>query len=231
MELKNVSLSFDGGAPVLRDINWRIEAPQVVVVRGARGSGKSLLARVIAGLLNPTQGQVVFNDDVVSDFSFEEFLPYRQNIGYSFDYGGLINNQTVYENLRLPLRYHRVVDGATAHDRVMRFIEGFGLQSVAQLRPFAISGGMRKEACVARALVMDPEVVILDEPTIGLDPRALEFLRTYLEGQIQRGHIRIALVFSDDKHLEFSGAVQYREVREGALVDCEGAPTAERGAS
>ena len=201
IELENVTLGYPGAPTILENINWQLQAPGVYSIRGGRGSGKSSLARLIAGLVSPTTGTLKFNDDFVSEMSFEEFLPFRHNIGYSFDFGGLINNRTIVDNLFLPLNYHRWFTGQRAKDRVEFLLKNFGLESVRNERPFSISGGMRKEACVARAFVMEPEVVILDEPITGLNPPSLKFLKSYLKECVESGKIKLALVFSDDDQL------------------------------
>lgn len=218
IEINNVCFGYSGFPSVVENLNWRIQSPAVMSVGGARGAGKSSLARMIAGLITPTTGQIKYNNEIVSEMSFEEFLGYRHNVGYSFDYGGLINNKTLYENLQLPLQYHRWLEPKELHERVMFWIQNFNLTAGKDERPFSVSGGMRKEACVARAFVMEPETIILDDPITGLNPGSVRFLKSYLKEKVEKREIKLVLVFSEDTQLIDGLDASLWKLKEGGLV-------------
>ncbi len=139
------------------------------MVGGASGSGKSAFLKILAGIINPVRGSYFLNSSDASAMSFEQFLPYRKRIGYSFDFGGILANRTLWDNLMLPLLYHGEVPIDDAKKRVGELVDRFGLTSATDRRPASVSGGMRKACVVARAFVMDPEMVILDDPFVALD--------------------------------------------------------------
>jgi ABC-type transporter Mla maintaining outer membrane lipid asymmetry ATPase subunit MlaF len=100
--------------------------------------------------------------------SFEEFLPYRLQIGYGFDFGGLLHNKTLLENLTLPLTYHKICNEGEAQDRVHYYLSELNALKFANKKPSEIPGGMRKLACVIRAIVTEPQILLLDDPSVGV---------------------------------------------------------------
>jgi ABC-type methionine transport system ATPase subunit len=154
---------------------------KAVWIRSPGGRGKSTLLRLLAGLLAPTAGRILIDGKNISDMSFEEFLGYRLNIGYGFDMGGLLNNKTIFENLILPLEYHKMVSQEEAVERVEQMIKTFGVSSSRDLRPFAVPGSQRKLTCILRAFIHQPQVVFLDDPVTGLKGDNLNDLLEYVE--------------------------------------------------
>jgi len=140
----------------------------VLWLRGATGSGRSLLIRMLLGIVIPTRGSVVVNGDRVSDMTFDEFLPYRLNMGLSFDFGGLLHNRNIFGNLSLQLEYHNFGTHDAIQTQVEKYLTIFNLHSVMNERPSSIVGSLRKAACVARAFVHEPQLLLLDDPTTGL---------------------------------------------------------------
>ena len=182
IRFENISLKYDGGLEIFADLNLEFPKNEIIWVRGEGGSGKSSLLKILAGLQEPTSGRYLVNDECVNDMSFEEFLPYRCNIGYSFDFGGLINNRTIMSNLLLAHEYHGYDFGAHEDffERMRNYLKMFGLDDVAQKRPSSIIGGQRKAACVARAFTHEPQVLLLDDPTTGLRRDVVERLKQLL---------------------------------------------------
>src|SRR5262249_16013055 len=138
---------------------------------GGSGSGKTVLLRLIAGLLRPDAGQIrVFGQDI-EHLSEEELLPIRRRLGYVFQGAALFDSLTVYENVAYPLREHTRLEEEEIRRRVVHFLSLVGLNdSVLGQLPAERSGGMRKRVGIARALIGEPEVMLYDEPTAGLDP-------------------------------------------------------------
>lgn len=183
--LRNVSLGHEGSATIISDVSVEFNLGKIVWVTGASGSGKSTLLKTFAGLILPQQGQLYINEkDVVSDMSFEEFMPYRLNIGYSFELGGLLNNRTIWDNLMLPLLYHKAAGYRDSEKRAEEILKMFAIEKYKNERPASVPGGVRKAACVARAFMMDPQILILDEPTTGLNEEGLGALMFLLRDRI-----------------------------------------------
>lgn len=174
IEFTDVSFSFENNDPILEHTNLSFPLGEVISLRGDRGSGRSTLLQLLAGLQLPTMGQIKFNGVSVSDLSFEEFLPYRLKIGYTFDLGGLISNRTLIDNLLLPLDYHNICSSKEAHDRVNYYIDKFNLGKAKEMRPANVSGGVRKLTCLIRSLLLEPEVLLLDDLTVGLSKPHVE---------------------------------------------------------
>lgn len=167
----DLAIGFD--RPIVSGISFELHRGDRVSLVGPSGGGKSTLLRTLSGLIEPKQGKILLNHTDMSELSFEEFLPLRLNIGVSFDLGGLLSNRTIWDNMMLPLLYHKVYNFDEAEARADRLISAFGLNKYKNERPASIPGGSRKAACVARAFVMDPAVVLLDEPTTGLNNEGL----------------------------------------------------------
>lgn len=215
-ELDDMSFSFDPSAPpIFEGVTFVMPTSRAVWVRSPGGRGKSTLLKILAGLLGPTNGHFLINGLRVDDMSFEDFLGYRLNMGYGFDMGGLLNNKTIAENLMLPLLYHKLVSVDEAAARVDKVIDMFGMQSIANNRPFAISGSQRKLTCVVRAFVHSPQVVFLDDPVTGLKQDNLNDLFQYVEeGFADRG---LKQVFFTSENPEFAK----RFAAEELLISCD----------
>ena len=181
LAFENLSFAYENGPPLFENISFELPGARAVWVRSPGGRGKSTFLRLLAGLISPQGGSYLINGEAVSDMSFEEFLHYRMNMGYGFDFGGLLNNMTIFDNLALPLRYHKLVDAEEAHDRVHEAVEMFGLGQVKDLRPFSVSGSHRKLACMIRAFIHWPQVALLDDPVTGLKEDNLNDLFYYIQ--------------------------------------------------
>lgn len=169
IEIENVSKSF-GERHVLRDCSLRIAQGETTVVIGASGSGKSTLLKTIIGLLAPDSGRVLVDGQEVSALRPRDLASLRTRMGYLFQSGALVNWLTVGENVALPLRENFRLPEEEVRAKVEHSLELVGLAGTEELLPDQLSGGMRKRAGLARSLVTEPEIILYDEPTTGLDP-------------------------------------------------------------
>lgn len=182
LELDGLCVSFEGQPPLFTNVSFIMPKSKAVWIRSpGKGRGKSTLLRILCGLMAPDVGRYLINGEDVCEMSFEEFLPYRINIGYGFDMGGLLNNKTLFENLMLPLLYHNILEPGEAAERVNEVVDWFGIQHIKDLRPFAVSGSHRKLVCVIRAFMHWPQVVFLDDPLTGLKQENLNDLFHFVD--------------------------------------------------
>ncbi|OQW51557.1 MAG: hypothetical protein A4S09_10030 [Proteobacteria bacterium SG_bin7] len=196
--LDNLSFAYPGNENILEGVSATFKPGSRIHFTGSSGVGKSTLMKILVGLSTPTAGKYIFDDVDILPLSFEEFLPYRLNIGFSFDLGGLLSNRTLLENLLLPLQYHERMNRGEAMARVEEIMREFCIWPNRNLRPSNVSGGQRKAACVARALVANPEVLILDQPTTGLDKMATSALMNSIEKGKSTGWLKHLFVTSAD---------------------------------
>ncbi len=190
IEIKNLTHQLEDGNFVFENINVELPTNEIVYLEGGVGGGRSMLLKMMAGLMMPAKGSIQINDLQLSEVSFEEFLPTRLKIGYSFEFGGLLNNRTIRENLLLPIQYHSLVTPEEAEKRVDEIIARFELKKVAHLRPSSTSGSQRKACIVARAFVMKPELILLDEPFAGLTSAAIHYLKKFIIEEMQTGNLK-----------------------------------------
>jgi phospholipid/cholesterol/gamma-HCH transport system ATP-binding protein len=156
---------------VLRGISFDVARGETLVIMGGSGSGKTVMLRHVAGLIRPTDGTVAVFGRHIETLGEEELLPVRRRMGYVFQGAALFDSLTVHENVAYPLREHTSLGEAEIHERVVHFLSLVGLDpDVLELLPAELSGGMRKRVGIARALVGEPEMLLFDEPTAGLDP-------------------------------------------------------------
>lgn len=168
LKFEGVSFTHDGNDPVFQNVEFDFPMNEIIWVKAEEGAGKSSLLQILAGLQIPQSGKYLINGENVTEMSFEEFLPYRMEIGYAFDFGGLINNRSLRDNLLLPLLYHKTVPQAEAIERVESLIKLFDIAKYANERPAHVPGRLRKLTCLMRSLVMHPQVLLLDDPSVGL---------------------------------------------------------------
>ena len=169
VELRSLEVRFDSRT-VFRDLSCRFERQQISVVLGGSGSGKSTLLRVVGGLQRPAAGSVEVGGESLVGIGARGLARVRQNMGMLFQNGALLDSMTVFDNVALPLREHARRSEADVSRAVHSHLEAVGLEGVDDLIPGELSGGMLRRAALARALVMDPEIVLCDEPFSGLDP-------------------------------------------------------------
>jgi phospholipid/cholesterol/gamma-HCH transport system ATP-binding protein len=170
VEVTDLRKSFDR-AEVLRGVSFRLDKAETLVVMGGSGSGKTVLLRHVAGLIQPDAGQVRVFGIEIQRLSEEALLPIRRRMGYVFQGAALFDSLSVYENVAFPLREHTHLAEGKIRERIVHVLSLVGLgDDILKLLPSELSGGMRKRVGVARALVIEPELMLFDEPTAGLDP-------------------------------------------------------------
>jgi len=170
IELHELGVSF-GRQPVLRDINLSIPRGQTLGIIGESGCGKTVLLKLIIGLLRTTHGHVLVDGQRIDQLGDKELTALRTKFGFLFQGAALFDSMTVFENIAFPLRENGKLSPDEIEKKVAERVAQVGLPtSVLFKRPAQLSGGMRKRVGLARALVMNPEVLLYDEPTTGLDP-------------------------------------------------------------
>jgi phospholipid/cholesterol/gamma-HCH transport system ATP-binding protein len=169
VELRNVHFGF-GGEPVLRDVSFSVMHGEVVGVMGMSGCGKSTLLKLIMGLLQPDRGEVFIKGRDIVGLPERELNHVRRTLGMCFQDAALFDSMTVGENVAFGLRRHTKLNRGEIDDIVTDCLDRVGMTGAAPLEPSELSGGMRKRVGIARAIAMQPEVMLYDEPSSGLDP-------------------------------------------------------------
>tara|TARA_R110002049_G_scaffold289806_1_gene472980 strand:+ start:350 stop:1165 length:816 start_codon:yes stop_codon:yes gene_type:complete len=170
IELRNVSRQF-GTHQVLRDVSFGVRRGETLVVIGESGCGKSVTMKMIMNLLQPTEGDVLWNGRSIADRSPRELHRDRLRIGYLFQGAALFDSLSVYENVAFGLKQNTRLKKEEIDQIVVERLREVGLsENISQKKPAQLSGGMKKRVGLARALAMTPEVMLYDEPTTGLDP-------------------------------------------------------------
>jgi phospholipid/cholesterol/gamma-HCH transport system ATP-binding protein len=180
VDIRGLRFAF-GGRPVLRGIDLRIPPGKIVAILGASGSGKTTLLQLIGGLLRSGVGQVNVLGHDVGVLQPAEMLSLRRRMGMMFQKGGLFSDMTVFENVAFPMREHTKLPEAIIHDLVLMKLHAVGLRGAHGLRIDELSGGMSRRVALARAIALDPELIIYDEPFAGLDPITLDVIRNLID--------------------------------------------------
>jgi phospholipid/cholesterol/gamma-HCH transport system ATP-binding protein len=217
VELRNVRKSFDRNE-VLRGISLALAKGTTLAVMGGSGAGKTVLLRITAGLVPPDAGEVSLFGTRIERMREEAMLALRRRTGFVFQGAALFDSLSVFENVAYPLREHTRLTTGEITDRVHRFLSLVGLPGTDDLLPAELSGGMRKRVGIARALVVEPEVVFFDEPTAGLDPTNARLVAELI-AELRSGVCDTAIVVTHD--IEFADMIADRMaiLHEGRFAD------------
>jgi phospholipid/cholesterol/gamma-HCH transport system ATP-binding protein len=170
IEIDHVSFGYDPSRSILNDVSLDFERGKVTAILGGSGCGKTTLLRLIGGVHPATKGSVRFDGEVVDTRNKEQLFKLRRRLGMLFQFGALFTDLSVFENVAFPLREHTDLAEPMIRDIVLMKLNAVGLRGAAQLRISEISGGMARRVALARAVALDPEVIMYDEPFAGLDP-------------------------------------------------------------
>jgi phospholipid/cholesterol/gamma-HCH transport system ATP-binding protein len=173
VQLTDVSFGYDRRRPILRSIDMTIPRGKLIAIMGGSGCGKTTILRLIGGQLRPQRGSVTVAGKNVASLDRDELFALRRKIGMLFQFGALFTDMTVFENIAFPLREHTELPEELIRNLVLMKLNAVGLRGAAQLRPSELSGGMARRVALARAIALDPLLVMYDEPFAGLDPISL----------------------------------------------------------
>lgn len=232
IEFQHVGKSFNGKT-VLNDLNLSVREGETITIIGGSGSGKSVTLKLLLGLIATDRGKIFFKGQNIPELDEEELVPIRAKIGMLFQGAALFDSLTVYENIVYPLREHHDYSGAELDRLVAEKLAYVGLKGVEDMYPADLSGGMKKRVGLARAIATNPEVILYDEPTTGLDPantNRIDELIRHLQAKLKLTSIvvthdmasafkvsdRIALLH--EKRIEFVGTVDEVRHSQNAVV-------------
>ncbi len=206
-----------GGRVVLRGLRLAVRRGETLVILGGSGSGKSVLLKHMNGLLRPDRGAVVVNGEDIAGLAEDDLAPVRRKIGMLFQMSALFDSMTVLENVAYPIREHRTVMEQAVRERVADLLEVVGLAGTEELSPAELSGGMRKRAALARALALEPEMLLYDEPTTGLDPVVAHRINVLIR-DLQKRFGLTGVVVTHDLHSAFHVADRIAFLHEGRIA-------------
>jgi phospholipid/cholesterol/gamma-HCH transport system ATP-binding protein len=216
LRLNDVALGY-GEFTVLRGISMEVASGQMVAIMGGSGSGKTTLLRAAVGQIKAQQGKVeVFNTDI-SAVSAAQRRELRKRMGVLFQHGALFTDLNVFENVAFPLREHTRLPEPEVRQRVLDTLEAVGLRAAAHLSVAEISGGMARRVALARAVVLEPQLILYDEPFTGLDPISLGITARLIRDLTDRLGCASVLI-THDVHESFAIADQVYLVGRGMLV-------------
>ncbi len=221
IEVKN--LSFNRGERVIYDnVNLKIRRGQITAIMGPSGTGKTTLLRLIGGQLSPDQGQVLLDGKNIADMSRPELFASRARMGMLFQSGALFTDMSVYENVAFPIRAHTKLSEHLIQELVALKLESVGLRGAEQMMPSELSGGMNRRVALARAIALDPDLIMYDEPFAGQDPIVMGVL-TRLIRSLREALDLTTIIVSHDVTETLSIADYIYVVAEGK-VQGEGSP-------
>jgi phospholipid/cholesterol/gamma-HCH transport system ATP-binding protein len=169
IEIDHVSFGYDAKRLILSDVSLKFPRGKVTAILGGSGCGKTTLMRLIGGVYPANKGRVVFDGEVIDTRNKEQLFRLRRRLGMLFQFGALFTDLSVFDNVAFPLREHTSLPEDMVRDIVLMKLNAVGLRGAAKLRISEVSGGMARRIALARAIVLDPELIMYDEPFAGLD--------------------------------------------------------------
>ena len=209
-----------GTKEVLKDVNLDIEEKKITYILGLSGQGKSTIIKHIVGLLKPTGGEILVDGVDVAKADLKTLYEIRKKVGFTFQEGALFDSMDILDNVAFPLREHTKMKEKDIKEKVFQTLEMVGLDSkrVAFLYPHELSGGMRKRAATARAIILTPKYILYDEPTSGLDPIISDRITTMIES-LTREYNMTSIVISHDLKETFKSADYVAMLYNGYIIE------------
>lgn len=198
IELKQVSKSF-GNRHILNGVNLSVADGETLVILGASGSGKSTILKLIIGLLQPDAGDVLIHGQNVTAITEDAWNKVRRHMGMVFQYSALFDSMTIGENVAFGLRQHENMTEEQVQTVVREKLHMVGLDGIESLMPSSLSGGMKKRVSLARAIALNPEIILYDEPTAGLDPIRSTAISHLIRDMQEKMHVTSIVVTHDMK--------------------------------
>jgi phospholipid/cholesterol/gamma-HCH transport system ATP-binding protein len=221
IQVVDVYRSF-GKQQVLKGINFRVRRGEILAVIGPSGSGKTVLLRLIIGLLRPDRGQVIIEGTDITTLYGRRLDKVRERFGMLFQGGALFDSMTVLDNVAFPLREKTKLSEPEIASQVQKMLESVGLGDMGYKFPAELSGGMKKRAALARALITGPSIVLFDEPTTGLDPILVHAIHQLIL-DTHRTFGYTAVLVSHEVPKVFDVATRVAMIDEGTIIE-EGTP-------
>lgn len=221
VEVRNLDFSY-GARPILSGLRMDFERGKVIAVMGGSGSGKTTILRLIGGQLRPQSGTINVDGKLVNTLDIKALYAMRRKMGMLFQHGALFTDLTVFENVAFPLREHTDLPEELIRSLVLLKLHAVGLRNAAQLKPAEISGGMARRVALARAVALDPELIMYDEPFAGLDPISMGVTANLIR-RLNDALGSTSIVVSHDVHETFLIADYVYFLSQGKIV-AQGTP-------
>lgn len=216
VELRDLHFSY-GERPILAGVEMDFPRGKVIAVMGGSGSGKTTILRLIGGQLRPRSGDVTVDGQLVPSLSNTALFALRRKMGMLFQHGALFTDLSVFENVAFPLREHTDLPEALIRDLVLLKLQAVGLRNAATLKPSEVSGGMARRVALARAIALDPELIMYDEPFAGLDPISMGVTANVIR-RLNDVLGSTSILVSHDVHESFSIADYVYFLSQGRVV-------------
>ncbi len=216
IEFSGVDFGY-GDRPLLQNVSLAVPKGKLVAIMGGSGSGKTTLLRLISGQVQPSAGSVMVGGERVETLNSRGLYRLRRRMGMLFQFGALFTDLSVFDNVAFPLREHTGLPERMVRDLVLLKLEAVGLRGTASLMPAELSGGMARRVALARAVALDPELMLYDEPFTGLDPIALGTI-AYLIKRLNSALGATAVMVTHDVHVSLNVVDYVYFVSNGGIV-------------
>ena len=216
IEINNLTF-FRGERRIFDDLSITIKKGRISAIMGPSGTGKTTLLRLIGGQLRPDEGEVLVHGQNVSQMSRDELFAWRREIGMLFQSSALFTDLSVFENVAFPMRVHTNLSEDLIQDLVLMKLNAVGLRGARDLAPAELSGGMARRVALARAIALDPQLIMYDEPFTGQDPIAMGVLVSLIK-RLNKALGTTSLLVSHDIHETVSIADEIFLLADGKLI-------------
>lgn len=221
VEIRDLHFSY-GDRPILSGLNMDFTRGKVIAVMGGSGSGKTTILRLIGGQIQSQRGSIVVDGQAVHTMDTKAMYALRRKMGMLFQHGALFTDLSVFENVAFPLREHTNLSESMIHDLVLMKLHAVGLRNAAALKPSEVSGGMARRVALARAVALDPQLIMYDEPFAGLDPISMGVIANLIRN-LNDALGSTSILVSHDVHESFAIADYVYFLSQGKIV-AQGTP-------